>query len=87
MTRALFAGLAEACDLIKMDPKRAAGIYLKSESVQLSVDDVEKIITDGSVIYQTEPQGMMLYAKHMVDQGMLRKMPEKVQDVFFPAGG
>jgi NitT/TauT family transport system substrate-binding protein len=86
VTRALLAGLVEACDLIRMDPKRAAAIYLKSESVPLGVDDVTKIIADGTITYQTEPQEMLFYARHMVEQGLLRKMPEKVQDVFFQVG-
>ncbi|WP_454918824.1 ABC transporter substrate-binding protein [Xanthobacter sediminis] len=86
VARALYAGLAEACDFIRKDPRRAAEIYLKSESVQLTEPEVEKIITDGSIIYQTKPQGMMVYAKYMLDQGMLKKMPAKVDDVFFPIG-
>jgi len=82
--QALLAGLDEACKLIRADPKKAADIYLKSETVQLTQAEAEKIITDGSIIYQTEPQGVMTYAKYMVDQGMMKKMPEKWQDVFFP---
>jgi hypothetical protein len=27
----------------------------------------------------------MLYARHMVHQSMLKKMPDKVQDLFIPA--
>jgi hypothetical protein len=51
--RARSAGLAEACDLIKKSPTRVAEIYLKSKSVALRVDEVEKIITDGSIICKT----------------------------------
>lgn len=87
VAEALLQGLAEACALIRNDPKKAAEIYLKSEQVQLSAAEVVSIATDGSIVYQVEPQGMMTYAKYMFDQGLLKKMPEKWQDVFFPMIG
>ncbi|MFG1338807.1 ABC transporter substrate-binding protein [Xanthobacter autotrophicus] len=87
VAEALLRGLADACALIRADPKKAAEIYLKSEAVQLSAADVEKITTDGSIVYQIEPQGMMTYTKYMYQQGLLKKEPQKWQDLFFPMIG
>lgn len=84
---ALLRGLQDADKLIKDDPKQAAEIYLKSEKVQMSVEDVQKILTDGTISYSTEPEGVELFAKFMVDQNMLRKAPANWKEVFFSLDG
>jgi len=84
---ALLRGLQEADKLIASDPKRAAEIYLQSENVQMTVADVQKILTDGTISYSTDPEGIELFATFMVDQGMLRKAPSSWKDVFFPLDG
>lgn len=87
VAQALFLGLADACALIRSDPKLAIDIYLKSEKVQLSREETEKIITDDIIGFQVEPQGLMTWSKYMHEQGALTKMPEKWQDLFFPMIG
>ncbi|MEH2510377.1 NitT/TauT family transport system substrate-binding protein [Nitrobacteraceae bacterium AZCC 1564] len=87
VAQALLRGLQEADKLIKDDPKQAAEIYLKSEKVQMTTDEVEKILTDGSISYSTAPEGIELFAKFMADQGMLRKMPADWKEVFFSIDG
>lgn len=87
VAQALLRGLQDADKLIKDDPKQAAEIYLKSEKVQMTVEDVQKILTDGTISYSTEPEGIELFAKFMIDQGMLRKAPAGWKDVFFPIDG
>jgi len=87
VTQALLRGLQDADKLINDDPKQAAEIYLKSEKVQMTAADVQKILTDGTISYSTAPEGVELFAKFMVDQGMLRKVPASWKDVFFSIDG
>ncbi len=87
VAQALLRGLEDADKLIKDDPKQAAEIYLKSEKVQMTVADVQKILTDGTISYSTAPEGVELFAKFMVDQGMLRKAPDNWKEVFFQIKG
>lgn len=87
VAKAILDGLEDAMTLINTDPKRAAAIYLQSEKVQLAPADVEKILTDGSMTFSTTPTGIMIWAKHMSGQGMLRKLPDGWKDAFFPMIG
>ncbi len=87
VARAVLAGLEDAAKLIAADSKRAAAIYLESEKVPLSVEEVEKILSDGSITYSVVPEGIMTYAKFMAAQGLLRKVPDSWKDVFFPLIG
>lgn len=87
VAEALFLGLADACAAIQADPKKAVEIYLRSEKVALSQEEAEKIIGDGSTVFQIEPQGVLIYAKYMYDQGVIKKMPAKWQTLFFPMIG
>jgi NitT/TauT family transport system substrate-binding protein len=84
VARAILAGIEDATNLIGSDPKRAAQIYLASEKVSLSAEEIEKILTDGSTTFSVTPDGMVTYARFMVAQGMMRKVPEDWKDVFFP---
>jgi NitT/TauT family transport system substrate-binding protein len=87
VAQALLRGLRDADKLIKDDPKQAAEIYLKSEKVQMTVDEVQKILTDGTISYSTAPEGIELFAKFMADQSMLRKVPADWKEVFFSIDG
>lgn len=84
VARAILAGLEDAVALIKDNPKRAAEIYLKSENVKLSPAEAGTMITDGSITYDAVPHGVMAYARFMQQQGMMKTVPAKWQDVFFP---
>jgi NitT/TauT family transport system substrate-binding protein len=81
---AILAGLDDAVKLIKSDPKRAAEIYLKSENVKLTVDEVVAMMTDGSITYDAAPHGVMLYARAMQEQNLLKNVPSTWKDVFLP---
>jgi NitT/TauT family transport system substrate-binding protein len=87
VARAIMAGIEDATNLINRDPKRAAAIYLASEKVNLPVEEIEKILTDGSTTFSVAPEGIVTYATFMVGQGMLRKVPDSWKDVFFPLIG
>jgi NitT/TauT family transport system substrate-binding protein len=81
---AIRAGMEDAVALIRSDPKRAASIYLASEQVQIDRAQVETILTDGSIVYDVAPKGMVSLAKAMATQGFLRKVPGDWQEIFFP---
>ncbi|MCB4805576.1 NitT/TauT family transport system substrate-binding protein [Methylobacterium brachiatum] len=85
VAQAILAGMEDAVALIRSDPKRAASIYLASEQVQIDRAQVETILTDGSIIYDVAPKGMVNLAKAMAAQGFLRKLPTDWQEIFFPA--
>jgi NitT/TauT family transport system substrate-binding protein len=78
------AVLDEATQLIRTDPKRAAEIYLKSESVKLSQEEVETILKDGSTTYDVAPQGVLDYAQMMQQQGFMKAVPTSWDEVFLP---
>ena len=85
VAQAILAGMEDAVALIRSDPKRAAAIYLASEQVQIDQGQVEAILTDGSLVYDVAPKGMVNLAKAMAAQGFLRKVPGDWQEIFFPA--
>lgn len=87
VAQAMLGGLEDAAKLIRDDPKRAAEIYLASEKVNLGVDDVQRILSDGSMTFSSSPQGVEEFAKFMREQGMLTKLPASWKDVFFPMIG
>ena len=83
-TRAILAGLEQAAELIKTQPDRAAEIYLNSEKVKLTKEELVGIINEGAITYDVVPHGVMAYSKFMQQQGMLKTVPGSWQDVFFP---
>jgi NitT/TauT family transport system substrate-binding protein len=87
VAQAMLMGLDDAAKLIHDNPKRAAEAYLAAEKVVLNVDEVQRILSDGSMIYSASPEGVELLAKYMMEQGMLTKLPGNWKDVFFPMIG
>lgn len=81
---ALLAGIDAANRSIAADPRRAAEIYLRSERVKLSEDEVVQILTDGSITYGAAPRGLVRYAAYMQRLGLLRSAPKTWQEVFAP---
>lgn len=81
---AVLNGIDAANRLIKENPKRAAEIYLKTEKVKLSEQEVVGILTDGSITYDAAPHGLVRYATYLQKLGMLKTVPGAWQDVFAP---
>lgn len=84
VARAVFDGLEDAMKLIAQSPRRAAEIYLASEKVNLPLEDVSAILTDGSTTYSVAPDGIIELAGFMASQKLLRKVPGDWKEVFFP---
>jgi NitT/TauT family transport system substrate-binding protein len=87
LAKAVVAGLEDAGELIRKDPKRAAEIYLGFEKVNLPRPEIERILTDGSITYGVAPHGIIIYGQMMQRLGMLKTVPAKWQDAFFPVIG
>jgi NitT/TauT family transport system substrate-binding protein len=85
LIEAVIGAIDDAVALIRSDPARAAGIYMASERVKLSEQDVLGILTDGSITYDPVPHGIGAYARFMADLKMLRAVPSSWQEVFVPA--
>lgn len=50
----------------------------------MSCHDVQEVLTDGTMLYDTVPSGMMKFATFMARTGQLKSEPTSWQDVFFP---
>lgn len=87
VARAVLAGIEDAMALVRTEPKRAAELYLKSEQVQMTVEDVTTILTDGSLTFSTTPSGILEWCGFMAEQGFMKRQPAKWQDAFFPLMG
>lgn len=81
---AFLRAVDKADQLIKENPKRAAELYLRSEKVKFSEDEVVRILTDGSINYDAAPHNLVLYAGFMQKLGMLKTTPATWQEVFSP---
>lgn len=78
------AGLEDAAALTARDLRRAAAFSLASETVGLTAEQVEGILTCGSTAFSVAPSGIMAYARVMAARGLLRKVSDSWKDVFFP---
>lgn len=83
IAQAMVDGIREAIAFIKQNPAAAADIYLASDPVKLSRDEIQHLITDGTTVYQAEPAGVMAYAHMMKQQGLIKAEPAKWSDLFF----
>lgn len=78
------AALAEAAQLIKEQPRRAAEIYKGMARDPLPLDDLEAMIRDPDMDYGLTPAKTMLFADFMGRIGSLPKRPSGWKDLFFP---
>jgi NitT/TauT family transport system substrate-binding protein len=84
MTKAVLLGLDDANQLIRENKKRAAEIYMKAEPSQMTQAQVEEILSDGSMGWQTAPGGVKALADFMARTGMLKSGLARWQDAAFP---
>lgn len=82
--RAVVAAIEEAMALIAADHRKAAEIYLATETSSLTREQVEQLLADPGMRYTVEPSGVMAYADFMARTGQIRNRPASWQDVFFP---
>lgn len=78
----VLAAIAEATDIIKNDPKRAAETYLKAENSSLSADAVEVMIKDPENVFTMTPQHIMKFVDFMTETGMVKSPANSWKDLF-----
>jgi NitT/TauT family transport system substrate-binding protein len=80
--------MAEAADLIRTDPQKAAAIYTKVEpSKSMTAADIEKLLASLSQDFGPDVHGVKQTADFMQRIGQLKNAPAKWSDAFAPALG
>jgi NitT/TauT family transport system substrate-binding protein len=78
----VLAAIAEATDIIKNDPKRAAETYLKAENSSLSADAIEVMIKDPENVFTMTPQHIMRFVDFMTETGTVKSPASSWKDLF-----
>jgi NitT/TauT family transport system substrate-binding protein len=78
----VLAAIAEATDIIKNDPKRAAETYLKAENSSLGADAVEDMIKDPENVFTMTPQHIMKFVDFMTETGTVKSPANSWKDLF-----
>lgn len=82
---ALIKALAEASDIIRKEPRRAALIFLKFEpSRSLDIQTLEMVLRDLKDEFGSEIHGIEAYAGFMGRHGKLKEPPKSWKDVVVP---
>lgn len=81
-TQVVLAAIAEATDIIKNDPRRAAETYLKAENSSLSADAIEAMIKDPENVFTMTPQHIMKFVDFMTETGTVKSPASSWKDLF-----
>lgn len=81
-TQVVLAAIEEAIDIIKSDPRRAAGAYLKAEDSSLGVDAIEAMIKDPENVFTMTPQNVMKFVNFMTGTGTVKSPASSWKDLF-----
>jgi NitT/TauT family transport system substrate-binding protein len=84
LVAAYFAALAEADDIIKRDPARAAHHYKALTKAPQSDEQLAAMIREPDAQYGVAPVALMKFASFMARIGTLKEAPASWRDVFFP---
>jgi NitT/TauT family transport system substrate-binding protein len=84
LVKAFLGALEDAEAFIHDQPAEAAKIYVASEKSTLSAAAIEKMIRDPEVNWTMRPQRILEFGTFMQSNGLIRKAPTSVADVFFP---
>jgi NitT/TauT family transport system substrate-binding protein len=80
---AMIAAVEEACAWINADHRRAAQFYLAYERVNMTVDELVELMTNGENIFTAVPENTFKLAEFMHRTGALRAAPASWRDYFF----
>lgn len=83
LSAAVVAAISDANDYIRKEPRKAAEIFLASESSSLSVEQIEDMLRQVSGEWSVQPRGVMALADFMVRSGALKNAPSDWREVFF----
>ncbi|CAN5394968.1 ABC transporter substrate-binding protein [soil metagenome] len=81
--RAFTAALAEAAQLIKTDPERAADIFIRTNKSSVDRALLLRIIRSPEVEFKTAPQNTYTLADFMHRVGAIKNKPASAKDYFF----
>lgn len=81
---AFVAGLREAIEYMKKDPRGAAQKYLKMSGDKMTVDQVHKIVTDPEAEWTIVPQRSFQWASFMHRIGSIKREAKSWKDLYFP---
>jgi sulfonate transport system substrate-binding protein len=85
VTRAVYAALVEASDIINKDPRHSADVYIRMTSEKRSgVDEMTRMISDPDNAWTTTPQNAMRYVEFMHKVGTVKKLPSDWKELFMP---
>jgi NitT/TauT family transport system substrate-binding protein len=82
--RAVFNAIAEAIELIRSHPKRAAEIFIKAENAKLSVDQVTDMLGKPDLAFDVAPHHSLDLAAFLARTGLIKSAPSNWRDYFFP---
>src|SRR5882724_6307473 len=82
---AVVAALEDADAFIKVNPRKAAEIYIElAQEKRSTLDEIETMVNDPDVDYTTTPVGVMKFVAFMNLAGTMKKKPASWKDLFFP---
>ncbi len=82
--RATLAAFQEATDWINANPAAAADLYLASSGDKDTPANVLASMGAPGNRFTLQPSGVVRVANFMADTGVLKRRPEKLEDLFFP---
>jgi len=82
--RATLAAFQEATDWINANPDAAADLYLASSGDKDTPANVVASMGAPGNRFTLQPSGVVRVANFMADTGVLKRRPEKLEDLFFP---
>ena len=82
--KAFLDGAEEATAFIKANRAGAARIFIEVENSRMSPPQVEAILADPAIIFDTTPTKLMLFAGYMHRVGLIKNKPATWKDLVFP---
>ena len=81
---AVSAAFQEATDWINENPSDAAQLYINSTGEKSTVPEVLAAMNAPGNAYTLQPRGVMQIANFMADTGVIKRRPDRIEDLIFP---
>ena len=81
---AFLSAFEEATNAINKDKRAAAEFYVRETKSKVSVEMIEKILSDPQVEYTMTPKNISKYTDFMYKVGTLKTKPASWKELFFP---
>ena len=70
-------------NFIKNNKRAAAEIYIKESKSSESIDELMEILSSPDVEFTNTPKAVMAYSEFVFQLGLIKRKPDKWQDMFF----